>query len=91
MQGTLEGWGEAVCGDIHIVALLPPSSSPPDSTAKHSLALLSSLGNPSLLTAPNRVQFPITVPQQEYSFYLPHLPNLSTNQWQGRSNSEKSV
>ena len=58
----------------------------------HSLSLLSfSLGNPSPLTAPNQVQFPITAPQQEYSFYLPRLPNLPTNQWQGRSNSKKSV
>jgi len=84
----------SACGDTHIVALLPLSSSPPDSTATHThcLSLLSfSLGNLSPLTAPNRAQFPITTPQQEYSFYLPRLPNLPTNQWQGRSNSEKSV
>ena len=75
------------CGNNHIAALLPLSQF---SARQHSNAI--SLCNSSHpLPDPNQGQFPITAPQQEYSFYLPYLPNLSINQWQGRSNTGKSV
>ena len=49
------------------------------------------LDNPSQLTATNQAHFTITTIQQAYSSYLPRLLNLSTTQWQDRSNSKKSV
>ena len=90
-------WGHPECSapsSVQFPAIQPSNtqSHPLSPSFYHSISLLSfSIGNPSPLTAPNRAQFSITVPQKEYSFYLPRLPNLPTNHWQGRLNSEKSV
>jgi len=75
------------CEDTHIVISFPRPvlrQRARQHTLSPSLQSFS-LGNPFPLTAPNQVQLPITAPQHEYSFHKPHLHNLPTNQWQGRS------